>query len=244
MGVMGRWLQACEYSRFSLLCQDVPSIIAPRIKETQLNSIACLRIVVTQSLSVRRKWFIFVPLIRLTQETRWWGWYISLPRKGCTIGNVKLGRWGGGSPKKKKNLALWLLLKKNIIPFQNVLPPPPSNGASISEISAGTSFLSRLRAPTLVQTFFKTVDRWRRTYRRCEHQESSEGQPNVHSVAVCAYMSRFSARLVFYWLFECFLYFFQKHEKRTNNYSQHLFIVYFCGLVNANCRLGSMQLSF
>ena len=131
---------------------------------------------------------------------------------------------GGRSPKKKKNLALWLLLKKNIIPFQNVLPPPPSNGASISEISAGTSFLSRLRAPTLVQTFFKTFAGWRTIYRRYEHQESSEGQPNVHSVEVLRVCVKFSAHLVFCWLFEFFLYFVHKHEKGTNNHSQHLFI--------------------
>ena len=78
----------------------------------------------TKSLSVRRKWFIFISLIRLTQETRRWGWYTSLQRKGCTIGNVKLG--GGGRVQKRKQIlhsgCFW---KKYIIPFQNALPPPP-----------------------------------------------------------------------------------------------------------------------
>ena len=106
---------------------------------------------------------------------------MSLQRKGCTIGNVKSGRGGGGESKKEKKSCTLAAFEKNIIPFQNVLSPSPphiSNGESISEISAGTSFLSRLRAPTLVQTFFKTFARWRTIYRRYEHQ------PNVHSVAV------------------------------------------------------------
>lgn len=61
------------------------------------------RLSLTKSLSVTRKWFIFVSLfIRVTQETRWLWWYMSQQHKGCTIGNVKSG--GGGFQKRKKIL--------------------------------------------------------------------------------------------------------------------------------------------
>ena len=99
---------------------------------------------------------------------------------------MKSGRGGAESKKEKKSCTLAAFEKKYHTFPECPIPFPPhiSNGESISEISAGTSFLSRLRAPTLVQTFFKTFAGWRTIYRRYEHQESSEGQPNVHSVEV------------------------------------------------------------
>ena len=60
---------------------------------------------------------------------------------------------GGEGPKKKTNLALWLLLKKIYHTFPECPAssrPHISNGVSQSETSAGTRFLRRLRAPTLV----------------------------------------------------------------------------------------------
>ena len=112
---------------------------------------------------------------------------------------MKSGRGGAESKKEKKSCTLAAFEKKYHTFPECPIPFPPhiSNGESISEISAGTSFLSRLRAPTLVQTFFKTFAGWRTIYRRYEHQESSEGQPNVHSVEVLRVCVKFSAHLVF-----------------------------------------------
>ena len=166
----------------------------------------------TKSLSVRRKWFIFIPLIRLTQETRWWGWYISLPRKGCTIGNVKLGRWGGGSPKKKKNLALWLLLKKNIIPFQNALPPSPLTFLMVHpkvrfQQAPGFYVVSELQPwykPSLKQLI--GGGQLIADINTNNLQKVNLTSARLQCVRVCV---NFPHTVVFCWLFEFFLYFVQ-----------------------------------
>ena len=141
---------------------------------------------------------------------------MGLQRKGCTIGNVKSGSTLAAFEKK------YHTFPECPIPF----PPHISNGASISEISGGTSFLSRLRPPTLVQTFFKTVARWRTIYHRYEHQESSEGQPNVHSVAVLRVCVNFPHTQCFADFFSfSFISFINTRKEQTIIVSIYLFSV-------------------
>ena len=117
----------------------------------------------------------------------------------------------GGVQKRKKSCTLAAFEKK--IPYLSrmsyPLPPHISNGAFQSEISAGTRFLRRLRAPTLVWPSLKQLiggGQLIADINTKNLQKVNLTSTRLQCVRVCV---NFPHTVVFCWLFEFFLYFVQ-----------------------------------
>ena len=123
-----------------------------------------------------------------------------------------LGGGGRGESIKEKKSCTLAAFEKKYYTFPECpasFPPHISNGASQSEISAGTRFLRRLRAPTLVWPSLKQLIGGGQVIADINTknlQKVNLTSTRLQCVRVCV---NFPHTVVFCWLFEFFLYFVQ-----------------------------------